>query len=48
MYCIRVGEIMVSDFRIYTNEYLAYIHAITFDFGVLGKGISKIKYYVNQ
>ncbi|KPU45518.1 hypothetical protein OXPF_07510 [Oxobacter pfennigii] len=28
-------------------EYLAYIHAVTFDFGFQGRSVSKIKYYVN-
>jgi len=29
-------------------EYLAYAHAITGDFGLIGRSVSKTKYYVNR
>lgn len=29
------------------NEYLAYAHAMTANFGHKGESVSKIKYYVN-
>ena len=32
----------------YKNEYLALVQAVTFNFGAQGKGVSRIKYYVNR
>lgn len=44
---IKVGEKMARSFETYKNEYLALVQAVTFNFGAQGKGVSKIKYYVN-
>ena len=38
----------MSKFSFGIIEYLAYAHAITGDFGVQGRSIPKIEYYVNQ
>lgn len=38
---------MTSDIRSSILEYLAYSHAITYDFGSNRVSASKIKYYVN-
>lgn len=38
---------MARSVKTYKNEYLALVHAVTFNFGAQGKGVSKIEYYVN-
>ncbi len=38
---------MEANIRFSMTEYLAYAHAITFDFGTDGESVSKIEYYVN-
>ena len=38
----------MSNFSFSIIEYLAYAHAITGDFGVQGRSMPKIEYYVNQ
>jgi hypothetical protein len=38
---------MEANIRLSMTEYLAQTHAVTFDFGIYGKSVSKIEYYVN-
>lgn len=38
---------MAGNINSFLITYLAYAHAVTFDFGICGESASKIKYYVN-